>query len=738
MNSQLARGFDLLAAGDSAAARKIARAALARSPRQTEALRLLALTQLHDGALADARATIERALATAPRHIGLLEAKAQILARAGRGPAAVETLRGALAVAPDAASLNLALGELLWSEGRHADAFRAFTSALKASGGTDFRALRGAAAAALALGQLQAGLVLVDRALAVDGDEPNALIIAGHLLSRTGRRDEAVGRYEQALRRAPDNVELLLVLAEHLYGGARHDDAIALFDRALALDGALPTALVMSAVGRVRVARLHEEDIARERLIRFVEDPSPVPPEYATKAAYWAPFLGMAQEVEEKAWRKIEASVAARMQGASAAPGPAPAAAVSPVPAAAGANPAPATPPRRHRLRIGYISPYFGDHAIGHVTRELYGHHDRERFEIFVYPTNERSGDDSSYRRRIRETCDHYRPLAQAGAGEIAAAIRADGIDILIDLNGYMLETKIVEACYLRPAPLQLYWLGHGGGLGLPCYDYVVGDATVIPPGEEGRYVEHVLRLPGAFAPGCPDAIAPEVPARRDEGLAEDVVVFCAFNNPAKVDRLAFSTWLRILAAVPDSQLWLAQRFAGNPAMDNLRAAAGTAGIDPERLVFARRMPDKAAHFARHQLADLFLDTFSVNAATTCLDALWGGLPILTRPGGHFCNRIAASLLRTAGLPELIMPSIDAYVDTALALANDPDRRKTLKARVREACRASALFDTAGFTRGLEAGLLAIWERHRRGRPPATIDVGAPAAPAQQPPGAGG
>jgi predicted O-linked N-acetylglucosamine transferase (SPINDLY family) len=277
-----------------------------------------------------------------------------------------------------------------------------------------------------------------------------------------------------------------------------------------------------------------------------------------------------------------------------------------------------------------------------------------------------------------------------------------------------------------RLAPVQIAHLGYPGTIGAPFVDYLVADKHVIPPEQRAHYCESLLMLPGTFqpndnlrpvAPGPLDRAAFGLPERRPDGSG---FVFCCFNNTYKIGPAEWDVWMRLLAALPGSVLWLTH--SAPQAKANLAREAAARGIDPARLVFAERV-DHPVHLARHGLADLFLDTFNYNAHTTASDALWGGLPVLTMAGRGFAARVAASVLHAADLPELITNSVAEYEALALALARDPKRLGAIRDRLalnRESC---ALFDTARYTRNLEAGFTMAAERHRAGLPPADLVV---------------
>lgn len=377
----------------------------------------------------------------------------------------------------------------------------------------------------------------------------------------------------------------------------------------------------------------------------------------------------------------------------------------------------------RQKLRVGYVSRDFGDHPISHVMRGLFGQHDRERFEIVAYSIGTRSEvPDRNYIEAIRRGCDRYVDLSVLTTREAAERIAADDVQILVNLSGYMSLANLEIFSY-RPAPVQVYWLGHGGGLGLSFMGYVIADAIVIPPGEEIGYSEKVIRLPEAYH--CTDTPSiPDFPqSRAEHGLDDNAFVFCAFNNPNKINSEVFDAWMNILRRVPDSQLWLSNPGGESALERNLRAEAQQRGISPHRVVFAGRLPDKALHLARHRLANLFLDTFAYTAATTAIDALWAGLPLVTRRGNDFYSRICATLATNVGLSDMICASTQEYEDRAVYLATDPTALGAVRERLARNLRSEPLFDLPRFTRHLEDAYLAIWQRHLSGEGPTSLSV---------------
>jgi len=323
-------------------------------------------------------------------------------------------------------------------------------------------------------------------------------------------------------------------------------------------------------------------------------------------------------------------------------------------------------------------------------------------------------------RKRLEAAFDRFIDIRRKSDAEVASLMTEMGIDIAVDLKGFT-ERGRPGIFALRPAALQVSYLGYPGTMGADFIDYIVADGTVIPEQHQSYYSEQIVRLPGSYQ--CNDSkrrIAETTPTRAEAGLPETGFVFCCFNNNYKITPEVFGIWMRLLHDVKGSVLWLLE---GNAAASrNLRNEAAARAVAGERLIFATRQ-SLEDHLARHRLADLFLDTLPYNAHTTASDALWAGLPVLTVLGETFAGRVAASLLHAVGLPELIAPSVAAYEKLALHLARDPAALTELKARLARNRLAFPLFDTSHFTSSLEAAYLAMIERHCRGEPPAHITV---------------
>jgi len=358
------------------------------------------------------------------------------------------------------------------------------------------------------------------------------------------------------------------------------------------------------------------------------------------------------------------------------------------------------------RLRVGALSNGFGAHPTGLLTVAVFEQLQNDpNLELHLFALNR---DDGSRIRQRLQQATLLHDVAGLRHADTAARIRAQGIDILLDLRGWG-GGGTPEVLALRPASLQVNWLAYPGTSGAPWLDAVIGDAFALPPRLEPHYSERVLRLPRAFQPSDNTRVLEPAPDRAACGLPEQGVVFCCFNNSYKLNPRSMQRAFAVLQAVPGSVLWL---LSGPGQADaRLRAAAQAAGLDPSRLVFMAKLPHPQ-YLARYALADLFLDTHPYNAHTTASDALWAGCPVLTCPGDTFAARVAGTLNHHLGLERMNVADDAAFVATASALGNDPAALAALRVELAQARADSGLFDMAGFATDLSALLQSLAREH--------------------------
>ncbi len=362
-------------------------------------------------------------------------------------------------------------------------------------------------------------------------------------------------------------------------------------------------------------------------------------------------------------------------------------------------------------IRIGYLSKDFRNHAVGHLIRSLFKTHDRSRFCVNCYSYGE--NDNSDYRKGIEQDCDVFADIRELKDKQAAERIYNDGVDILVNLMGYTGGENRLPICAARPAPVQVSWLGFPGTTGANFFDYIITDRIVTPESHLPYYSEKPVFMPHAYQINDNrQKIADVAFTRESLGLPPEGVVFCSFSQHYKIEPVMFNTWMNILKRVQNSVLWLILGY--EESRRRLREAAQSMGVDSQRLIFAGHI-SKAEHLARHQIADIALDTRIVNGHTTTSDALWAGVPVITLIGGHFASRVSASLLSAALLPELVVNTIEDYENLAVSLAEDTVRLESVRRKLDESKLSCPLFDTERFVRGLETAYNRMWEVHTKG-----------------------
>ena len=591
--------------------------------------------------------------------------------------------------------------------------------------------------------RLEEALASADRALSLNPAQPAAWLLRGNTLRDLRRLPEAVQSLQQAARLAPADALHWHALAAALEDGRQFENALACARRGLAvasrhsglwvscgnaemaLDQPQPAAASYEQacqcdpgnadawVGRSRALfKLGEDEQALDCLEKGValDDKPPFLAElmrYRQKQARWDDLPALWARVLAQLDEHNGYSMAFPMLAHPGATGAdllrsaraCMAAERAKLPRPLPARPAPEAPAAGRPLRVGYLSGDLRDHAVSYLLAGVLETHERNAFRVIGLDACVKAVPDTPMRQRVLAAFDEYVALGRCTPEEAANRIRALRLDVLIDLMGATGDGQ-ASVVLLRPAPLQVAWLGFPGTSGMDEIDYILADRHVAPPGSESEFSEAIVRLPDTFQPNDSQrVISPVTPTRASQGLPASGFVFCCHNNTYKILPGMFDIWMRLLHAVPGSVLWLVND--GEYARANLRAQAARRGIAADRLVFAERC-DYPDYLARYRLADLFLDTLPFNAGTTASDALWAGLPVLTQTGRSFAGRMAASLLHAVGLPELVTQTADEYEALALRLATHAQELAALRQRLNQQGRASALFDTARLTRHLE------------------------------------
>lgn len=533
------------------------------------------------------------------------------------------------------------------------------------------------------LGRRDAALAAYDKAIEINPDYVEALINSGTLLREQLNHHAAIARFNRALTLNPEHLNALSNLAIMLTEFKRPLEAVAMFERLLRLKPDFEWGAGSLCYERMHVCDWSHFEQDKARILAGIEAGQPI-----------AKSLGVMSITDDAAVHHRCANIFADRRYAPRG-----------APLWTGER------YRHDRIRIAYVSPDMREHPVGHLMAGIFERHDRTRFETIAISIG--INDNSRLRQRMVDCFDHFVDARLMDSRKIAELMRSMEVDIAIDLAGFTADSRS-EVFGMRPAPVQVNYLGYPGTMGTSYMDYIVADRHVIPPGQVGYYNEQVVYLPDAYLPAASGLqIAENTPSRAACGLPEAGVVFCSFNHDYKIAPHVFSVWMNLLREVPGSVLWLMSR---SPlSQENLRKEAAARGVAPDRLVFAQRVPRVEDHLARYRQADLFLDTHPYNAHTTCADALMAGLPVVTCMGGAFPSRVAGSLLHAAGIPELVTHSLADYEALALQLARDPARLAAVKARLATNRATSALCDADAFTRHLEAIYTAMWRRSQLG-----------------------
>ena len=678
-------------------ARKIYREVVLRQPGNVDALELLAQAAAELGDFAEAARMLTRAAAIRPDklevqfNLGAAERKLNKL------PEAEAAFRRAIVISPGSAMIHLQLGQVLNHQGRlpeAADCFQAATEHEPKLADAHFNLGKMLAIS----GDLYAAVASFARAAELEADKVEPLCELGLVLLSLNRFDKAVEALRHALVIEPKNVFAHVLLGSTFRLQGRLPEAIDVLQRAFQLDKNRVDALFELIIAKRLAADW--KDLAR---LEQTAGRLALRPEASTSThVLWL--------VDDPAAHRKAARAVVKFNWPGAQAPAAPAILAAPPELRARSN---------GPLRIGYFSSDFGDHPVARVIGGFIAAHDRRRVEAHAFHLI--ADDAKTIRPDYVASFDRWHAVAGKSAGDIVALARSLGIDIAVDLNGHTAGGRPAAFVH-RLAPVQVNYLGFPATMGAHQMDYLLADGFVIPPGTDDLYDEKIVRLPGCYLPNDLGREPPgATPTRAANGLPETGLVFAAFNTVNKISPELFSCWMRILATSPASVLWL-------PALSetvraNLRREAEARGIAADRLVFGPFARERADHIARHALADLFLDCWPYNAHTTAADALWAGLPVLTWAGKAFPSRVAGSLLRVAGLPELITENLADYEATALRLARNPAELAGLKARLVAARTETALFDRRRFARRMEWGFVRMAEISAAGGRPVGFDI---------------
>jgi protein O-GlcNAc transferase len=721
----LAAALDCHKSKDYETARRLYQEVLVHEPAHPKALHFLGLVEHATGHSDRGIGYIESAIALTPAGPEAYSNLAALQRAVGDLDAALANARQAIALSPDFATAYANLGDIHESLGENEAALAAYLRACEINPGLLDSQLN-AVQLLRKLGRSEEALAMCETASKRQPDEAEHYFRAGQLLRELLRPREALQAYRQALALRPAFAEAYCNLGNILHQQGAVEGAIAAYQEAIAVNpdlaeahgnlGAAYESLDQRALSLdvYRRALECDPDFLGVRLQLYHHERQACDWRESDKheAAIRAALPSYDRPVVGFALLSIESSPADHQRFARLW-----AQAHRVKPGFSHQRPQ-FSSPRKKKLKIGYLSADYYNHATAILMADLFECHDRSQFEIIAYSYGRSDGD--AMRQRLLQAFDDFVDLCGLDDREAAQRIFDDGVDILVELKGYTQHARTLIAAH-RPAPIQVNFIGYPGTMGADFIDYIIADPIVLPMDDQVYYDEKIVHLPECYQPNDRQRkIGNIMPTRRDCGLPEQGFVFCCFNNTYKITSRIFDIWMRLLHRVEGSVLWL---FDAHPDVRaNLAREAAGRGIDPARLVFAPRV-QMSDHLVRQKLADLFLDTQPYNAHTTASEALWVGLPVLTISGATFAGRVAASLLQAMGAPELITNSPAEYEQRALYLASHPDELADLRHKLALNRETSPLFDTPRFARHLEAAFQRMWALWASGEEPQAFSV---------------
>jgi len=707
-------------AGRLESAAKIYRQILESEPDNFQALHCFGLVEASAGHLQRAKSLVGRALEIEPADAQALENYATILCQLQEYDDALQVSRRCLQINPSSIACLYASAVALYKLKRLEESIGQFDGLL-AVAPNHIAAINERGSVLAEMRKYDAALASFHKVLSLEPRYVGAHLNIGNVYGLLRRYDEAIAAYGDALTLQPGLADAWLGRGNVHVRRKRYDDALAAFDKALAVKPVLAGAWLGRGNVFAALRRYGDAVAAFDKAFTLKpDDPFAEGARLHAKMRLcdWSNFDAECAHLETSIRAGVPTSPFSMLAASPSAQIQLQCASVFSAAEYPGAD----TPLWRgdrynhRRIRLAYLSADFGDHPVSFLLAGVFKRHDRERFETVA--VSYKPPEPSDLAMRAKDSFDQFIDVQDHSDAEVASLIRDLEIDIAVDLMGHTANSRTAILAH-RPAPVQINYLGYPGTMGAEYIDYIIGDRWVIPEERRQFCTERVIWLPNTFQANDSERKISELcPSRAAAGLPEKGFVFCAFNNSYKITPRTFDVWMRLLQRMPGSVLWL---LADNSTVEgNLRKEAESRGVDATRLIFAPRIP-YADYLARYQLADLCLDTLPFNAGTTASDALWAGLPLVTCTGEAFASRMAASLLRAVGMPEMITDSTADYEALATKLAADPDLMASTRTKLARNRLSQPLFDTALFTRQLEAAYVAAHERAQAGLPPDEI-----------------
>ena len=690
------------------------------NPTYADGFSNLGITLKDQGKFDEAIASYNKALSLKPDYADAYNNMGNALQDQGKPDEAIASFNKALSLKPDYAEAYNNMGAALKDQGKLDEAIASYNKALSLK--SDYaEAYYNMGKALRDQGKLDDAIKAYSKALSLKPDYAGAYNNMGNALKDQGKPDEAIASYKKALSLKPDYAEAYNNMGVALKDQGKLEEAIEAYNKALSIKPDYAGAYNNMGIALQDQGKLDDAIKAYSKALSLKPDyaealsqayhTSALMSEWANTSALSGSLLSGKLHGQQSVYgllaladkpsmhlEKTNGLIIEKYKNTPRFE---------------------ITRGQYHkRIKIGYFSSYFRSHPVSVLSTRMLEHTNREQFEIFGFHYGPDT--DDKYSLRLKHTFDHFVNVSTMTDKQIAESALKKGIDIAIEFNGFMAGARIGILAH-RPAPIQINYLAYPGTMGGDFYDYIIADEVVIPNENKEHYSENIIYLPNCYMPQDNTRRITKRPvSRADVSLPEHGFVFCCFNNSFKISPREFDIWAKLLNKVNRSVLWLMK--SNKWSEKNLRNEASKRGVDPNRLVFADKLPLEE-HLGRLRLADLFLDTFNFNAHTTASDALWAGVPIVTKIGKSFAARVAASLLTAIELPELITTTEKEYEALALSLAKNPNKFMKIKSKLAEKKNSAPLFDTETYTKNLELAYVQAYKRYKDGLPPAEFKV---------------
>ncbi len=698
VSNEITKAVHYHRSGELEKAERIYKKILTINPHHSDAFYLLGLMAHQTGKYDEALRLISRAIQNNPKNPLYHNDLGIVFQSQGKLDKAISSFQKAMELSPNLAIAYNNLANALKEQGRLDEAISYYQKALRLKPDMAEPYLN-MGNALKEQGRLNEALPCYQNALRLRPNSAETYINTGYVFRIQGRLNEALSCYQKALQLEPDRAEPYIEMGLAFQSQGRSDEAIASFRKALEVEPRCADAyshLSLELQLTCSWKELENLTAILDELTKEALDNGKVPAE--------SPFLNIMRNDDPSRNFVITQSWSSNIDRT-----------MSRVKTHFSFD---AKKREKTRITVGYLSGNFNNHPVAHLILGLFGLHNRDEFEIFCYSYGR--DDKSHYRTQIQKDCDKFVDLCNLGFADAAKCIYEDHVDILVDLMGHTKNNRL-SICALRPAPIQVSYLGFPGTTGANFFDYIITDRIVTPEDHAPYYSERFVYLPHCYQVNDnTQPISFRKMNKVDFGLPEDSFVFCSFNHPYKIDSMMFGVWMDILRQVSEGILWLLPR--NKIAEENLKLEAEAKGIKSERLIYADKLP-KDEHLARLGLADIVLDTRIYNGHTTTSDALWAGVPVITMQGSHFASRVSSSILTAIGLPDLITHSQGEYKTLTIELANNPTKLQEIRQRIAKNRMVAPLFDTPRFVKNLETAYKEMWNIFLEAETPRQIEV---------------